>query len=119
MWRQAAQAAIAALAEHQSAPVEPSDDTPDEFIAEALRLMSWSPNERGLRKMPASITPAVVREHAAANMIWALNTLAHAATLHKLAVAREALAFYAIPSCGGFPDNFAYQALAQIGHADD
>ena len=60
--------------------------TPHDWtIAEALRLMEWSPNEMGLRKVPASVTPKVVREHALGNMIWAQNTLAHAATLQKLA----------------------------------
>ena len=90
------------VADHQPAPVDDRlptsnavDDSknpvgdhqtpPDWTIAEALRLMEWSPNEMGLRKVPASVTPKVVREHALGNMIWAQNTLAHAATLHKLA----------------------------------
>ena len=132
-----AKAAIAALAEHQSAPEqdrpetavespakaqtatntagEPVSgklptDTPDKFIAEALRLAGLAP-----------LYADVVREGVTADYRDSReckSILAHAATLHKLAVAREALAFYALPSCGGFPDNFAYQALAQIGRAD-
>lgn len=100
-----AQAAIAALAEYQSAPVEP--------VAWMYEINGkvWIDQERSEDMLPHwTETPLYAAPQPAPD---------HAATLHKLAVAREALAFYALPSCGGFPDNFAYQALAQIGRADD
>lgn len=134
---------IAALAEDQSAPVEPSDDTPGEFIAEALRvsgplryvahantLHKLAEAEKERDRLSGLINDTAdhwlqlqhkhpIRWKGAIDGAMKAGCREIEALTAKLAVAREALAFYSLPSCGGFPDNFAYQALAQIGHADD
>ena len=106
---------LKAVAESEAEPTEalkelmgtPSTDTPDEYLDLAAQAAGFKSDEE------ARLGYLHSSQH-----IYALID-AHADTLQKLAVAREALAFYALPSCGGFPDNFAYQALAQIGRADD
>ena len=90
-----AQAAIAAIADYKPAPVAPSGETSDEFIAEALRLMG------------VSVKPATARLCASEGRSDALSVMAHAATLHKLAVAREALGWVV----NGVP--YRKQALAE------
>jgi hypothetical protein len=82
----------AALADHQPAPVATSGETPDEFIAEALRLSGddgWQDDS----------APAYIRKWASKGRLQAKMILAHAATLHKLALAREALAQYGNDLC--------------------
>ena len=141
--RKVAQAAIAALAEGQSAPVEPSSDTPDEFIAEALRvsgplryvahantLHKLAEAEKERDRLSGLINDTAdhwlqlqhkhpIRWKGAIDGAMKAGCREIEALTAKLAVAREALAFYSLPSCGGFPDNFAYRALAQIRRADD
>jgi hypothetical protein len=67
----------AALADHQPAPVAPSGETPDEFIAEALRLC-------GCQQIPIDAVRKAGSNTAIYNAYFIL-----AATLHKLAEAVE------------------------------
>jgi len=108
-YRSMAQAAIAALAAHQPAPVDVGNPpagnhkTPPVWaIAEALRV----------RGLPTSIVGSLRNARLPQS-----GVLAHAATLHKLAMAREALE--RIASCEsrakGDAVDVARQALEQIG----
>ena len=98
---------IAALADHQSAPVAPSDDTPDKFIAKALRLAGCT--------SPHLFKPAHFARIRRFETHNCYDILAHADTLHKLAEVEAA--FKATAEAAAFHCKAAMDAKAKLAVA--